>query len=82
MRIACYLSVPQRSVDAIKGTAGAPALSNEGILSHLKVEHVEGVVDGFDLLHLDDPGSNLLLSTLQHSAAVVRSLGQYLCINK
>ena len=47
-------------------------------MRHVEVEHVQCVVDGLDLLHLDDPAPDLLLGAHQHPATVVLRLAQNL----
>ena len=44
-------------LDLVEGLHGAPALGNEAALGHVQVEHVEGMVDGLYLLHLQDNGN-------------------------
>ena len=50
---ATHSSPGEGPLDLVEGLHGAPALGNEAALSHVQVEHVEGMVDGLDLLHLN-----------------------------
>ena len=55
-----------------------PALSDEAFLRDIEVEHVECVVDGFDLAHLDEPDLDVLSGGDQHTVTVILCLLQNL----
>ncbi len=57
---------------------GAPALCDQTLLCHIQVEHVQCVVDGFDLAHLDEPNLDVLGSCYQHSVTMILGLRQHL----
>ena len=50
--LSTYRSPGESSLYLIQVLHRTPTLGNETALGHIKVEHVHGVVDGFDLLHL------------------------------
>ena len=71
-------SVFEGLLDLLQPADGGPALGDQAVVGHIKVTHVQGVVDGLDLLDLDDPGAQLFLSTHQDSHAVILGLVQNL----
>lgn len=66
---------PERLLDAIEISDGTPALGDETLLRDVQVEHVERVVDGLDLAHLDEPHLDVLGRRHQHAMTVVLGLG-------
>jgi hypothetical protein len=51
-----------------------PALSYQTLVGHVQVEEVEGVIDGFDLPHLDEPQLDILGGGGKNTLAVVVGL--------
>lgn len=61
-----------------KVRGGYPALCNQALVCHIKVQHVECVVNGLDLAHLDEPCAQVLCCSSQDTAPVVCGLTQNL----
>lgn len=55
-----HRSFAQGSPDGAHVRCGDPTLCNEALVCHVQVQHVEGVVDCLHLLHLDEPGPQVL----------------------
>lgn len=78
MTLVTYGAMFESWLDLLKTTDGGPALSDQTVVRHVKVTHVEGVVNRLNLLDLDNPRSYLFLSTHQHPFPVILSLVQHL----
>ena len=72
----------QGELDLVEVGHGAPALGDETLLGDVQVEHVERVVDGLDLTHLDEPHLDVLSSRHQHAVTVVLGLTEHLSTRK
>ena len=73
-------STAQSHLDLLQVVDRTPALADETFLRHVEVEHVERVVDRFDLAHLDEPHLDVLGGGHQHAVTVVLSLTEHLSI--
>ena len=59
----------------------APALSNQTLLCDIQIEHVQGVVDSFDLSHFDEPHLDVFGGCHQYPMTVVLCLPKHLFKN-
>jgi len=71
-------SAAQGHLDLFEIVDRTPTLGDEAFLRHVQVEHVERVVDGFDLAHFDEPHFDVLGGCNQHAMTVVLRLAQHL----
>ena len=63
-------------LDAVEIGDRAPAFSDETLLCDVQVEHVEGMVDGLDLAHLDVPHLDVLGRGHEDPVSVVLGLAK------
>jgi len=73
-----YRSTAQSHLYLLKVVDWTPTLADETFLRDVQVEHVERVVDGFDLAHLDEPYFDVLSGCHQHAMTMILRLAQYL----
>lgn len=71
---------PQCLLDSVKVLHRTPALGDQTFLGHVQVQHVEGVVNGLDLPHLDEPNLYVTGRCHQNPVPVILSLTQNLKI--
>lgn len=71
-------STAQSYLDLLEVVDRAPAFTDEAFLRHVEVEHVESVVDRFDLPHLDEPDLDVLGGSHQDAVTMVLRLTQNL----
>ncbi len=75
-----YRSLVQRAADVVDLVDRAPAFRNEVLL--LDAEHVERVVDGLYLAHLDEPSGQVLRDARQDARALLLRLADHLTRTK
>jgi len=73
-----YRSAAQSHLNLLQVIDGAPAFTDETLLRHVQIEHIERVVDRFDLPHFDEPDFDVLSRCHQDAVTVILSLAQHL----
>lgn len=69
---------PERKLDGVQVSDGAPDLGDQALLGDVYVAKVQRVVDGLHFAHFDEPDPDVLGSGLQHPLPVVLGLVQNL----
>uniref|UniRef100_A0A1I8G7P7 DUF4455 domain-containing protein n=1 Tax=Macrostomum lignano TaxID=282301 RepID=A0A1I8G7P7_9PLAT len=62
---------PERQVNLVQIVNSAPGLGDKALVGGLNIEHVQCVVDGFDLADLDEPQAEVLGRGHEHSHPMV-----------
>ena len=71
-------ATPESLLNAVEVCHRTPALCDETLVGDVQVEHVEGVVDGLDLAHLDEPHLDVLGCCHKYAMTMVLGLRQHL----
>ena len=73
-----YSATSQCELNLVQVLYGAPTFGNQALLRHVQVEHVQCVVDRFDLANFNEPNFYVLRGCHEYAMTMILGLTQYL----
>ena len=73
-----YRATPQSELNLVQVFYGTPTFGYQTLLRHVQIEHVQCVVDRFDLANFNEPNFDVLRGCHEYAMTMILGLTQYL----